>query len=65
MKDFAEELEVRKQVMNLLTELKRGDEGGSMGHPPAAKPEQVEQLLEETKELVEQLKAERGKETPR
>ena len=32
--------------MNLLTELKRGDEGGSMGHRSAAKPEQVEQLLE-------------------
>ena len=47
--------------MNLLTELKRGDEEGSMGHPAAAKPEQVDQLLEETKELVEQLKAERGK----
>jgi len=28
-----------------------------MGHPSAAKPEQVDQLLEEMKELVEQLKA--------
>ena len=32
-----------------------------MGHPSAAKPEQVDQLLEATKELVERLKAERGK----
>ena len=47
--------------MNLLTgNCQRVDEGGSMGHPSAAKPEQVDQLLEETKELVEQLKAERG-----
>jgi len=32
-----------------------------MGHPSAAKPEQVDQLLEATKELVERLTAERGK----
>jgi hypothetical protein len=38
-----------------------GSRRGSMGHPSAAKPEQVDQLLEEMKELVEQLKAERGK----
>jgi hypothetical protein len=31
-----------------------------MGHPSAAKPEQVDQLLEEMKELVEQLIAEGG-----
>jgi len=34
---------------------------GLSGHPSAAKPEQVDQLLEEIKEFVEQLKAERGK----
>ncbi|HMF35317.1 MAG TPA: hypothetical protein VKF17_01705 [Isosphaeraceae bacterium] len=47
--------------MNLITELQKGKERGLSGHPSAAKPEQVDQLLEEIKEFVEQLKAERGK----
>jgi len=38
-----------------------GSRRGSIGHPSAAKPEQVDQLLEAMKELVERLKAERGK----
>ena len=48
-------------VEKVFDGLKSIDEGGPMVQPSAAKSEQVDHLLKETKELVEQLKAERGK----
>jgi RNA polymerase sigma factor (sigma-70 family) len=61
MEDFAAELKVRKQVMNLITELQSVDAEGFRGQPSAAKPAQVDQPLKELKELITQLKSERGK----
>jgi len=63
MKEFAEELKVKTEIMKLLHELHKLDEGtsGGMGDGQVVKTDQVAPLLKEMKELVDQLKAEREK----
>ena len=47
-------------VERVFDGLKTIDEGGSLGQPSAAHPEQVDRLPKEMKELIELLKAKRG-----
>jgi RNA polymerase sigma factor (sigma-70 family) len=57
MKEFVEELKVRKEMEGALASLNGHGEGGMAG----AKPEQLDQLVKELRELASQLKTGQGK----
>jgi RNA polymerase sigma factor (sigma-70 family) len=61
MKKFVEELKIRKEMLNAVTELQFVNEGGYRGQPSTGKTDSIEPLLKEIKELVSQLKADHEK----
>jgi RNA polymerase sigma factor (sigma-70 family) len=61
MKKFVEELKVRKEMMNAITELQTINETGMRGFPDSAKSHQTEALMKEIRELLGQIRAEREK----
>jgi RNA polymerase sigma factor (sigma-70 family) len=59
MKKFVEELKIRKEMMNAITELQTVNETGLRGHPEPPKSQPTEAILKEIRELLGQIRAER------
>jgi RNA polymerase sigma factor (sigma-70 family) len=61
MKEFVEELKVRKEMNEALNEMHSAGEGGTPGPNAGAKQAQTDQLVKELRELVGQLKSGKSK----